>query len=196
MSMPGFTFYFTCESCDANSDAYSVFPFHDIFRPELVLPTWSFAQHCWGELRLSLTSDQRQHLVADFRHLLAFAQSLSSETMTVAIPKLATESCVIVTPKPHCPLCGGNVTTVFGSPDTEGKLTPNKLIPEEFDLTPISAIELSVRSQNICYSLGIKTIGQLRKRRDEFSQHKSSSPGTLAEIDQWLGINGDADSAR
>jgi len=198
MSMPGFTFYFACESCDTNSDAYSIFPFPDIFRPGLVLPTWSFAQHCWGELKLSLTREQREYLDSDFRHLLAFAISLSSETLTIGIPKLGGgEPCVVmVTPRPHCPLCGGNVTTIFGSPDTEERIALDDLIPEEFDLTPISAIELSVRSQNICYSLGIKTIGQLRNRRDEFSQHKSSSSGTLAEIDQWLKFNGDADSAR
>lgn len=88
------------------------------------------------------------------------------------------------------------MTTVFGSPDSEKKLAPEDLIPEVFDLTPISAIELSVRSQNICYSLGIKTIGQLRNRRDEFSHHTSSSAGTVAEIDQWLKITDDTDFAR
>ena len=198
MSMPGFTFYFACESCDTNSDAYSVFPFPDIFRPSLSLPTWSFPQHCWGELQLTVAEEQRDHLVSDFRHLLAFANSLSSETLTIAVPKLGggEPHAETVTPRPHCPLCGGNVTTIFGSPDAETKLTPNELTPEEIDLIPISAIELSIRSQNICYTLGIKTIGQLRSRRDEFSQHKSSSPGTVVEINEWLGFIGDANSAR
>ena len=198
MSMPGFTFHFACESCDANSDAYSIFPFHDLFRPELALPTSSFSQHCWGELRLSVSCEQREHLIADFRHLLAFAQSLSSDALTIGVPKLGGGdlNVVTVTPRPHCPQCGGDVTTNFGSPDASEKITLDDLAPEEFDLTPISAIELSVRSQNICYSLGMKTIGQLRHRRDEFSQHQSSSPATMAEIDQWLKLNGDAESAR
>ena len=199
MSMPGFNFYFRCESCNSRSDAYSVYPFPDLFRPEIILPAWSVAHQSWAQVQLSLTAEQRAHIESDPKNLNSFASSLTSSAFTVFAPQLsidrADQCAVIVTPAPHCPRCHCACDSVFGYPPTESRTTIPELSAEEFDTTPLSMIEFSVRSRNICYSLGIKTLGQLRKHRDAFAKHKQASPLTILEVDRWLEIKPNTENA-
>lgn len=109
MSMPGFNFHFHCRTCDASSHDYSVYPFPDVFVPDIVLPTWSLQLNCWGEIRFSLTPEQRAALESDPATLASFAASVSTDSFVVAVPHLATDlesrSGVTVTPAPICPQC-------------------------------------------------------------------------------------------
>ena len=192
MSMPGFNFYFRCDTCDVNSDHYSIYPFHDLFRPDISLPAWSCLHKCWSSIQLALSAEQRRELESDPQKLLDFAASLSTASLTVCVPRLKSENsdcAVSVTPEAICPYCGGTSRTIFGYPPPyEEQLSSTDIPQEEFNIAPISRIELSVRSRNICSSLGIRTLGELREKRAAFVQHKSSTDRVVAEIDRWLSV--------
>lgn len=198
MSMPGFVFYFRCDACDKNSDHYSIFPFHDIVRPDISLPAWSRTHQSWCEIRLSLSAAQRKDLESDLQNMNNFAASLSTRAFTVCVPRLLSENgtcAVTVTPQSTCPYCGDACRTIFGYPPREELLTPADIPSEELDAAPISAIELSVRSRNICFALGIRTLGQLREKRDTVVSHKQATDRTVAEIDRWLAVGQPSEKA-
>jgi hypothetical protein len=191
MSIPGFVFYFRCDDCDANSDDYSVFPFHDLFRADISLPAWSRLHKCWSQLQLALSTEQRKELESDPQSMIDFAASLSTDSLTVCVPRLQSENgdcAVSVTPAAICPHCGGHSLTVFGYPPCEDLLSAVEIPPEELNAAPISAIELSVRSRNICSAHGIRTLGQLREQRDTFISDKRTTDSSVAEIDRWLAV--------
>lgn len=190
MSMPGFVFYFRCDACDTNSDDYSIFPFHDLFRPDISLPAWSRVHKCWSRIQLALSTEQRNELESDPQTMNDFAASLSTETFTVCVPQLLSENsncAASVTPEAICPYCGGACHTVFGYPPRE-ELLSTELPPEELNAAPVSAIELSARSRNICSALGIRTLGQLREKRHTFVSHDQATDTSIAEIDRWLSV--------
>lgn len=190
MSMPGFVFYFRCDNCAAASDHYSTFPFPGTFSSDLFLPAWSRSYKCWSQIELSLSSDRRVQLQANPQQLIAIAASLSSAALTVGVPCLHIDNGmgrVSVTPEPTCPHCGESCDAVFGYPPGEQSRAAIPEIPrEELDSTPIVDCDLSVRTRNICYSIGIDTIGKLRDRRDEFFNHKMTTDTAVAEVELWL----------
>ncbi len=194
----GFVFYFRCDACDADSDDYSIFPFHDIFRSDISLPAWSCPHKCWSRINLALSSEQRIELESDPQNMIDFAASLSSEALTVCVPHLQSENsdcAVSVTPEPICPSCGGKSRTIFGYPPPEERSSVTEILPEELNAVPISAIELSVRSRNICSALGIRTLGALREKRDTFIGHERSTQSSVAEIDRWLTVGQSSEKA-
>ena len=198
MSMPSFVFYFRCDTCDANSDDYSIFPFHDLIRPDITLPAWSGLHKCWSQIQLALSAEQRKELESDPQNMIDFAASLSTESLTVCVPQLQSENCdcaVSVTPEAICPSCGGRSRTIFGYPPREELLSVAEIPSEELNAAPISAIELSARSRNICSALGIRTLGQLREKRDTFISHKRTTDSSVAEIDRWLAVGQSSDKA-
>lgn len=191
MSMPGFVFHFECDTCARASDDYCVFPFPDIWRPQIHLPARSREHECWGEIRLDLTSELRSKLESDPRHLLDFAASLSTERLVVYVASLISGSdvfAVSVVPEPVCPHCDRPCRSVWGYPPDERPLGPSDIAPEELDMAPLSAIDLSVRTRQICSQLNIRTIGQLRKRRDDVANRSVSNDATAEEIDRWLSL--------
>jgi hypothetical protein len=191
MSMPGFVFYFRCDMCDANSDDYSIFPFYDLFRPDISLPAWSRLHKCWSRIQMALSTQQRQELESDRQKMIDFAASLSTESLSVCVPQLHSENsnCIVsVAPESICPYCGGASRTIFGYAPREKLLSTAEISPEELNAAPIAAIELSVRSRNICSALGIRNVGQLREKRDTFVSHKQSNDSSVAEIDRWLAV--------
>ncbi len=190
MSMPGFVFYFRCESCDATSTAYSLFPFHDIFRPDIQLPIWSIPNQCWGHLQLSLSAQQRETLDSSRERLIEFAESLSSPAVTVCVPKLkdGENDRVATTPPPVCPKCQNSCDAIFGYPPEESNTGIHDITIAEFDSAPLNSIEISVRTRHTCALMGIQTIGQLRKQRDNVIQHDRADDSTRAEIDRWLSM--------
>ena len=189
MSMPGFVFYFRCDACDMSSDEYSIFPFPDIFSSHISLPAWSRIHNCWANLRLALNSDHRARLESDPQQMVDFASSVTTTSLTVCIPRLCYDQsrcAVSITPEPECPYCGKPCEAIFGYPPHEHLIT--EILPEEFEATPISAIDISVRTRNICSTLGIRTIGQLRNHREHVVGHKQAGDTTVAEVDRWLAI--------
>ena len=191
MSMSGFVFHFRCDACNATSGDYSIFPFPDIFRADILLPAWNLEHRCWSQIQLSLNSDQRTQLETDAERMTAFARSLSSPSFTVCVPHLRDidgECGVSVTPDPICPHCGVICHPIFGYPSREAKLTTTDFPPEEIDAIPLSAIDISVRTRNLCSELGIRTIGQLRNRRDSIANHKRATDSLLDEVDRWVTI--------
>lgn len=196
--MPGFVFHFRCDTCDANSDSYSIFPFHDIFRPDISLPAWSRPHKCWSCIHLALSAEQRQDLESAPEHMIEFAASLSTESLTVCVPQLQPENgdCTVsVTPEAICPSCGNKAHTVFGYPPPVEPQPATGIPPEELNAAPLAAIELSVRSRNICESLGIRTLGQLREMRDAFVGHRGTTDSSVTEIDRWLAVGQSSEDA-
>lgn len=192
MSMPGFVFHFRCVACDAASQDYPIFPFSDIFRADILLPAWSREHRCWAAIHLTLNSDQRTELETDAERMISFARSLSSPAFTVCVPSLRVshgECCeVLVTPEPICPHCGAMSQPIFGYPSCEAKRTITDFPPEEIDAIPLSALDLSVRTWNLCSELNILTIGQLRNQRDSVVHHKQATNSTIEEIDRLTTI--------
>jgi|GEM_PF-3275451 hypothetical protein len=189
MTMPGFVFHFRCYACGRTSEDYSTFPFPDILRPDILLPAWSLEHKCWSQIQLSLNQDQRTKLEADAELMTSFARSLSSHFLTVCIPHLrhTNGKCsVTVTPDPICPHCGLECHSVFGYSPSETKLTTKAFIPEEVDIIPLSAIDISVRTRHICSELGLLTLGQLRDGREQLMNHRQTTDSVVEEIDRWL----------
>ena len=187
MSMPGFVFFFRCNDCDAHSDHYSMFPLGG-HGADVWLPAWSCIHKCWAKIHLRLSPEQRKSLESDADALRAVATSLSSDALTVCVPQLHSGLRVTVTPNSICPKCGQVCDTVPGYPPKEHLLSKAEIPIDEINAASISMIELSVRSRNICLSLGIRTVGQLRKRRNNFVTHKQVADSCVAEIDEWLSI--------
>lgn len=190
MSMPGFVFHFRCDSCGITSDEYSIFPFQDIFRPDMQLPTWSVPNQCWGHVHLSLNQGQRKTLESNHETLVEFAASMSTSALTVCVPRLsgAEHLGVSITPSPVCPKCQQSCEAVVGHPPHECQLEISDIPIEEIDAAPLTSIEISVRTLNICSMLGIRTIGQLRQQRDNVTQHDRASDSTRVEVDRWFSL--------
>jgi hypothetical protein len=190
MSMPGFVFYFHCDSCDATSGGYSVYVFPDIFSSHIVLPAWSIAHKCWCSLNADLDTDQRRAMESDRDLLLAFAASMSSDSLTVGVPQFYSNDSggfdVNVTPDPKCPICGCTCQAIFGYPDREEVMTIAHISLAEFRIAPLSLIGLSVRSTKICRDLGLRTMGDIEDGRTRFAGHPSANENTLREIDTLL----------
>ena len=186
--MPGFIFYFNCNACETVSDEYSIFPFHDIIRPSLQLPTWSTVHGCWGHIRFSLDSAKRNEIKTDPEALVAFAESVSSPSLTVCVPRLTYDEIpgVYVTPNPVCPKCQLPCDALFGYRPREEKLKIAEISVEDVDSLSLNSIEISVRTRNLCSMLGIRTIGQLRKEQDSVARHSRATESTVSEIDRWL----------
>ncbi len=188
--MPGFVFYFTCESCDAISDEYSVFVFPDIFRSEISLPAWSISHKCWCSVNADLDLDQRRAMESDREVLLAFAATLSSDNLTVGVPQFSSNGSVgfdvNVTPDPKCPKCGCKCRTIFGSPPRDVPHSIARISLAEFRIAPLSLIGLSVRSTMICRDLGLRTMGDIEDGRARFADHPSATESSVREIDEFL----------
>jgi hypothetical protein len=192
MSMPGFVFHFHCDSCGATSDEFSMYVFHDIFRPDIGLPAWSMRHKCWAYVQAELSVDQRREMEFNRDVLLAFAASLSSDNFTVGVPQMSLDEAgkirVDVLPDPRCPYCGKQCKCVTGYPPNENATTPplETITAVEFRAMPLASIGLSVRTSIICRDLGIQTLGQLEDRRDQLVAHPRTSDVVLDEIERWL----------
>lgn len=192
MSMPGFVFHFRCDACGAISEDYSIFPFPNILRSDITLPGWSLAHKCWSQIQLSLNTDQHTQLESDPERMIWFATSLTSPSLTVCVPRLCNNEGVCgvsVTPDPICPHCAAMCNAIFGYPPREQKLATTDISHEELDIIPVSAIDISVRTRNLCSALGIRTIGQLRNRRDNIVNHKQATDSLIAEVDRWVALS-------
>lgn len=184
MSMPGFVFHFHCPNCDARSEDYSLFAFPDIFRPAIALPAWSAEHKCWCELHANITSQQRSEMETDRTALLSFAESMSSESLTVAVAMMGDP--VSVTPAPECPHCQTLCETVEGYPPSEEPAVAQFLTQDEFRHVPISHVELSVRTAMVCRDAGICNLGQLEDSRQQIAEHARATDSTLKEIDSII----------
>lgn len=91
-------------------------------------------------------------------------------------------------PAPICPKCEQPCAIMFGHSHRASKSKITDIPVKEVDAAPLSSIEMSVRTRNLCASLGIRTIGQLRKRRDNVIQHDRATESSRAEIDRWLSL--------
>jgi hypothetical protein len=126
MSMPGFRYGFHCPACGKVSNEYPAYVFPDIMEPRIILPAWSAAPPCWGEVVLHVPQADRASLEKDSAARAEFAARLSSPALTVGSPKLAVAPCgsnfaVEVTPAPVCPWCGSAVDVWFGQPPATSK---------------------------------------------------------------------------
>lgn len=188
--MPGFVFYFHCDSCDALSDDYSLYVFPDIFRSDISLPAWSITHKCWCSLDAGLDTEQRLSMESDRDLLLAFAASMSSDNLTVGVPQFSSNDAdgfdVNVTPSPQCPRCGCKCRAIFGYPPRDEPKTVAHISLAEFRIAPLSLIGLSVRSRMICRDLGLRTLGDLEDGRARFAGHSSATENTVREIDTLL----------
>ncbi len=192
MSMPGFVFYFCCDSCGAASEDYSLYAFPDLFEPGIMLPTWSVTHRCWGSLHAGLSAEDRRAMEADRGVLLAFAASVSSDNLTVGVPEMVPGAGhslgVKVAPDPQCPHCGAACRSPFGYPPTRDKPHIAPRSAAEFRAAPISLIDLSVSAQLICEDLDLHTLGQIEDGRSQFAAHPRASERCVREIDDCLAM--------
>lgn len=188
--MPGFVFYFNCDSCDAISDEYSVFVFPDLFRSEISLPAWSMSHKCWCSVTADLDLDQRRNMESNREILLAFAASLSSDNLTLGVPQFSLNRSdgfdVNVTPEPKCPICGCTCRAIFGYPPRDVPQVIAHISHAEFRIAPLSLIGLSVRSTMICRDLGLRTVGDIEDGRARFADHPSATESSVLEIDALI----------
>ena len=190
MSMPGFVFYFQCDSCNTKSGSYSVYVFHNLFSPNISLPAWSLAHKYWGSVSADLSVEQRRAMESDRELLLSFAASLTSDNLTVGVPQLSTGQSdsfyVELTPEPRCPYCGVTCRSVLGYPSLEESSSNALVSLAEFRAAPLSLIGLSVRTKMICRDLGLDTIGELEDGRSRFAAHPRATDIAVQEIDSLL----------
>lgn len=129
---------------------------------------------------------------SDRNLMIAFAESLSSESITVGVPRMTEGEAdvpgVDVTPTPQCPYCGAECRSSFGYPPDQNK---PKIAPKsaaEFRDIPISMADLSVRSRRICQELFLYTLGQLEDARSRFVSHPRVTESSVLEIDKVLAM--------
>ena len=190
MTMPGFVFHFHCGACDASSHDYAVYVFSDLFRPSIILPAWSLTHKCWASIQADLSTGQRRTMESAREILLSFAASLSSDNLTVGVPRMSageSDSFTInVTPDPICPHCGANCQSPFGYPPRPDAPTIPTVSIAEFRAAPISLIDLSVRATMICHDLGFNAVGDIEDGRSRFAAHPRATETTILEIDRLL----------
>lgn len=112
--------------------------------------------------------------------------------LTDRLSPCAENSCgIATTPEPECPYCRTTCEALFGTALPSSKLEIAEVGIEELEAAPIAMIDVSVRTRNICNSLGIRTLGQRRKYRDKIVDFKGSTSSTIAEVDRWLAFKPD-----
>lgn len=121
MTMLGFVYHFVCGTCGALSADYPAYIFPDACWSTLHLPAWSRQHHCFATVILDLPSEARHELENDRAGLADLAESLSSATLTVGVPRMVPgpggeRIAVEIAPTPKCPHCGEDVSVRFGNP--------------------------------------------------------------------------------
>lgn len=194
MSMPGFDYHFACSRCDAKSHSYPCFVFSHLGYGWLRLPAWSLEYRCWSDISLDLSLALRQALEGDRKKLIAFAESLSSESMTVGavFTHFGDESREVeieVIPEPFCPQCGHLCQIVFGEDCPRQEVSNVGLIfnsKMDFDSALVDDYEFSIRTRNILWSLGIRKLGHISAAMEEIQAHAQSGKTTLKEIQKCV----------
>ena len=157
--MPGFDYHFACKHCDAKSHSYPCFVFSHLGYGWIRLPAWSLKYRCWSDISLDLSLAQRQALEGDPKKMIAFAESLSSASLTVGavFTDFSEEPFMKVIPAPQCPLCHDSCQVVFAGRESHSEIAEPTLgfdSAEGFDKTLVSDFGFSVRTRNILWSLG------------------------------------------